>query len=53
MVAFPHEFSPDNARHAILSRSSNPWLTLLTVLLWGAVALSNVPGLQLYVADPS
>lgn len=29
--------------------ASNPWLTLLIVLLWGAVAFGNVPGLQLYV----
>jgi len=27
----------------------NPWLALLTVLLWGAVAFVNVPGLQVYV----
>jgi predicted MFS family arabinose efflux permease len=27
----------------------NPWLALLTVLLWGAVAFGNVPGLQVYV----
>lgn len=26
-----------------------PWLALATVLLWGAVAFGNVPGLQLYV----
>ena len=29
--------------------ASNPWLALITVLLWGAVAFGNVPGLQLYV----
>jgi predicted MFS family arabinose efflux permease len=29
--------------------ASNPWLALLTVLLWGAVAFGNVPGLQVYV----
>lgn len=29
--------------------ASNPWLALGTVLLWGAVAFGNVPGLQLYV----
>ncbi|WP_252272300.1 MFS transporter [Pseudomonas subflava] len=29
--------------------ASHPWLALLTVLLWGAVAFGNVPGLQLYV----
>ncbi|MFL9811888.1 MFS transporter [Stutzerimonas sp. VN223-3] len=27
----------------------NPWLALATVLLWGAVAFGNVPGLQVYV----
>ncbi|MDX1369439.1 MFS transporter, partial [Pseudomonas sp.] len=27
----------------------NQWLALGTVLLWGAVAFGNVPGLQLYV----
>ncbi|MGE8498677.1 MAG: MFS transporter [Pseudomonas sp.] len=27
----------------------NPWLALGTVLLWGAVAFGNVPGLQVYV----
>ena len=26
-----------------------PWLALLTVLAWGAVAFGNVPGLQVYV----
>ena len=29
--------------------ASNPWLALATVLLWGAVAFGNVPGLQVYV----
>ncbi|HJU50165.1 MAG TPA: MFS transporter, partial [Pseudogulbenkiania sp.] len=29
----------------------NPWLALATVLLWGAVAFGNVPGLQLYVVQ--
>ncbi|WP_311971989.1 MFS transporter [Pseudomonas baltica] len=29
--------------------ASSPWLALLTVLLWGAVAFGNVPGLQVYV----
>ncbi|WP_035059805.1 MFS transporter [Andreprevotia chitinilytica] len=29
----------------------NPWLALLTVLLWGAVAFGNVPGLQVYVVQ--
>ncbi|SEM25737.1 Predicted arabinose efflux permease, MFS family [Pseudoxanthomonas sp. GM95] len=27
----------------------NPWLVVLTVLAWGAVAFGNVPGLQVYV----
>ena len=27
----------------------HPWLALATVLLWGAVAFGNVPGLQVYV----
>ncbi|KRC30161.1 MFS transporter [Acidovorax sp. Root219] len=27
----------------------HPWLALVTVLLWGAVAFGNVPGLQVYV----
>lgn len=27
----------------------HPWLVVLTVLAWGAVAFGNVPGLQLYV----
>lgn len=27
------------------------WLALLTVLLWGAVAFGNVPGLQVYVVQ--
>jgi DHA1 family inner membrane transport protein len=29
--------------------ASSPWLALATVLLWGAVAFGNVPGLQVYV----
>ena len=29
----------------------NPWLALATVLLWGAVAFGNVPGLQVYVVQ--
>nr|WP_294864128.1 MFS transporter [uncultured Pseudogulbenkiania sp.] len=29
----------------------HPWLALATVLLWGAVAFGNVPGLQLYVVQ--
>ncbi|MBL4833689.1 MAG: MFS transporter [Pseudomonas sp.] len=31
--------------------ASTPWLALLTVLLWGAVAFGNVPGLQVYVVQ--
>ncbi len=27
----------------------HPWLAVATVLLWGAVAFGNVPGLQVYV----
>ncbi|NOV22562.1 MFS transporter [Cupriavidus necator] len=27
----------------------HPWLTVLTMLAWGAVAFGNVPGLQVYV----
>ena len=34
---------------ALTFTAANPWLALLTVLLWGAVAFGNVPGLQLYV----
>ncbi|WP_421683476.1 MFS transporter [Stutzerimonas urumqiensis] len=29
--------------------AATPWLAIVTVLLWGAVAFGNVPGLQLYV----
>jgi predicted MFS family arabinose efflux permease len=29
--------------------AGNPWLALATVLVWGAVAFGNVPGLQVYV----
>ncbi|WP_369919702.1 MFS transporter [Marinomonas polaris] len=28
-----------------------PWLALITVLLWGAFAFGNVPGLQVYVVQ--
>jgi predicted MFS family arabinose efflux permease len=31
--------------------ASNSWLALITVLLWGAVAFGNVPGLQVYVVQ--
>lgn len=34
---------------ALTFTASNPWLALATVLLWGAVAFGNVPGLQVYV----
>ena len=34
---------------ALTFTAANPWLALATVLLWGAVAFGNVPGLQLYV----
>ncbi|MGH8376761.1 MAG: MFS transporter, partial [Pseudomonas sp.] len=29
--------------------AGSPWLALATVLVWGAVAFGNVPGLQVYV----
>ncbi|MET1076405.1 MAG: MFS transporter [Pseudomonas sp.] len=31
--------------------ASHPWLAVGTVLLWGAVAFGNVPGLQVYVVQ--
>lgn len=31
--------------------ASNPWLALMTVFAWGAVAFGNVPGLQVYVVQ--
>jgi DHA1 family inner membrane transport protein len=31
--------------------AANPWLAVGTVLLWGAVAFGNVPGLQVYVVQ--
>ncbi|WP_312963206.1 MFS transporter [Stutzerimonas nitrititolerans] len=34
---------------ALSFTAANPWLALATVLLWGAVAFGNVPGLQVYV----
>lgn len=34
---------------ALTFTAANPWLALVTVLLWGAVAFGNVPGLQVYV----
>ncbi|MDE3736438.1 MFS transporter [Pseudomonas resinovorans] len=34
---------------ALTFTAANPWLALVTVLVWGAVAFGNVPGLQVYV----
>lgn len=34
---------------ALTFTAGTPWLALMTVLLWGAVAFGNVPGLQVYV----
>jgi predicted MFS family arabinose efflux permease len=34
---------------ALTFTAGNPWLALATVLVWGAVAFGNVPGLQVYV----
>jgi len=34
---------------ALTFTAANPWLALLTVLCWGAVAFGSVPGLQVYV----
>ncbi|WP_153130591.1 MFS transporter [Dechloromonas hortensis] len=31
--------------------ASHPWLALATVMVWGAVAFGNVPGLQVYVVQ--
>jgi DHA1 family inner membrane transport protein len=31
--------------------AASTWLALITVLLWGAVAFGNVPGLQVYVVQ--
>lgn len=31
--------------------ASNPWLAIATVLIWGAFAFGNVPGLQVYVVQ--
>ena len=36
---------------ALTFTAANKWLALLTVLLWGAVAFGNVPGLQVYVVQ--
>lgn len=34
---------------ALTFTAANAWLAVLTVLLWGAVAFGNVPGLQVHV----
>jgi predicted MFS family arabinose efflux permease len=34
---------------ALTFTASHPWLLVLTLLAWGAVAFGNVPGLQVYV----
>ncbi|MFN6993272.1 MAG: MFS transporter [Aquincola tertiaricarbonis] len=34
---------------ALTFTAHHPWLAVLTVLAWGAVAFGNVPGLQVYV----
>jgi len=31
--------------------AANPWLAVATVLIWGAFAFGNVPGLQVYVVQ--
>ncbi len=31
--------------------ATNPWLAIATVLVWGAFAFGNVPGLQVYVVQ--
>lgn len=31
--------------------ATNPWLAIATVLIWGAFAFGNVPGLQVYVVQ--
>ncbi|APW35829.1 MFS sugar transporter [Rhodoferax koreense] len=36
---------------ALTFTAHNPWLAVATVLLWGAVAFGNVPGLQVYVVQ--
>jgi predicted MFS family arabinose efflux permease len=36
---------------ALTFTASNSWLALATVLVWGAVAFGNVPGLQVYVVQ--
>lgn len=36
---------------ALTFTAANPWLALATVLVWGAAAFGNVPGLQVYVVQ--
>jgi len=36
---------------ALTYTATNTWLALATVLVWGAVAFGNVPGLQVYVVQ--
>lgn len=36
---------------ALTFTAPHPWLAVATVLLWGAVAFGNVPGLQVYVVQ--
>lgn len=36
---------------ALTFTAPHPWLAIATVLLWGAVAFGNVPGLQVYVVQ--
>ncbi|MGP1613448.1 MAG: MFS transporter [Pollutimonas bauzanensis] len=36
---------------ALAFTATNPWLAVITVLAWGAVAFGNVPGLQVYVVQ--
>lgn len=36
---------------ALTFTAPHPWLAVATVMLWGAVAFGNVPGLQVYVVQ--
>jgi len=36
---------------ALTFTAPHPWLALATVMVWGAVAFGNVPGLQVYVVQ--
>lgn len=36
---------------ALTFTAPHPWLALVTVMAWGAVAFGNVPGLQVYVVQ--